>query len=269
MRRRRRLPLRHAVALGAVQGPAELLPVSSSGHLVLLPALLGWPYTRLPADVRKTFEVALHAGTAAALVLLWRRDVAVALRRPAETALLTAPAAVAGLALEDVVEQRLSEPAVAAVAQIAAGTALAASQRRLGRVALPPDRYQVPISRYSAALVGVAQAAALVPGVSRNGSTLTAAALLGLDRTEAAAISRRAALPVVAGATALKAFRLGRSGVPRPLRAPFAAGAGAAFASTLAAAPLARLPERHSWLPWAAWRVALGTLALRRLQALQ
>ena len=264
--RRRRLPLHHAVALGAIQGPAELLPVSSSGHLVLVPALLGWRYPGLPPDVRKAFEVALHAGTAAALVLLWRRDVAAALRRPAETALLTAPAAAAGLALEDLVEQRLSQPVVAATAQIAAGTALAASQRRLGEK--PQIGRQAPNLRISA-LVGVAQAAALVPGVSRNGSTLTAAALLGLDRVEAAAISRRAALPVVAGAAALKAVRVARGGVPRRLRGPFAAGAATAFASTVAAAPLARLPERHSWLPWAAWRVGLGAVALRRLQALQ
>ena len=270
--RRRRLPLRHAAALGALQGPAEMLPVSSSGHLVLVPALLGWPYARLPAGVRKTFEVALHAGTAAALALVWRRDVAAALRRPAETALLTAPAAIAGLALERVVEERLSDPAVTAAAQLAGGLALALSQRRLGRyqVPLPREGYQVRALPGSTALaIGVAQAAALVPGVSRNGATLTAAALAGLDRESAAAVSRRAALPVIGGAAALKAFRLVRSGLPRPLRAPFAVGAGAALASTLAAAPLARLPERHSWLPWSVWRGALGAVALRRAQALQ
>jgi len=284
--RRRRLPLRHALALGAIQGPAELVPVSSSGHLVLVPALLGWPCTRLPAEDRKTFEVALHAGTAAALLLLWRRDVLEALRRPAESMLLTAPAAVAGLALERVVEERLSTPPVAAAAQIAGGAALALSQLRLepaesaqfaGQARTARD--SEPVSAQFAGqarklggfglVVGVAQAAALVPGVSRNGATLTAAALAGLGRAEAAAVSRRAAIPIVAGATALKAFRLSRRGLRRELRAPFAAGAGAAFAATLAAAPLGRLPGRHSWLPWAAWRVGLGAIALRRLQALQ
>ena len=241
--------------------------MSSSGHLVLVPALLGWPYARLPADVRKTFEVALHAGAAAALALIWRRDVLDAARRPAETALLTAPAAVAGLALEHAVEERLSRPEVAALAQIAGGTALAASQRRL--TTSPADRGQTPMPRYSVFAVGVAQAAALVPGVSRNGVTLTAAALAGMTRPDAAALSRRAALPIVVGATALKAARLVRGGLAPELRGPFATGAAAAFASTLAAAPLGRMTERRSWLPWAAWRVGLGAFALRRLQTLQ
>ena len=258
--RRRRLPLRHAIALGALQGPAELLPVSSSGHLVLVPALLGWPYARLPADVRKTFEVAVHAGSAAALALVWRRDLAAGLRDPLGTALLTAPAAAAGLGFEEVVEERLSSPAIAAGALIGGGAVMALSQRRLG---------EAPPSRARLAAVGLAQACALVPGVSRNGATLTAAALTGLDRSAAAAVSRRAALPVVAGAAGLKGLRLARGGLPRRLRAPFAAGAAAAFASTLLSAPLGRLPGRHSWLPWAAWRGALGAAALRRLQALE
>ena len=261
-RRRRRLTLRQAAALGLVQGPAELLPVSSSGHLVLVPALLDWPYTRLPADVRKAFEVALHAGTAAALVLVWRRDLAEALRRPAETALLAAPAAAAGVTLERVLEERMSRPEVAAAAQIAGGVLLAASQRRL----------EVPETRSAAIrylVPGAAQAFALVPGVSRNGAALTGAAMAGFDRAEAAAISRRAALAVIGGAAALKAYRLARGGLRAELRGPFAVGAAAAFASTLAAAPLGRLPARRSWLPWAAWRVALGAVALRRLQPLQ
>jgi undecaprenyl-diphosphatase len=64
------LPLRHALALGALHGPAELLPVSSSAHVALVPQLLGWPYADLPPDVRKAFEVALHTGTFAGLVAL-------------------------------------------------------------------------------------------------------------------------------------------------------------------------------------------------------
>src|SRR5919204_3668666 len=71
-----RLPLQHAIALGAIQGPTELLPVSSSGHLTLVPAMLGWRYRELDPEIRKSFEVALHAGGAAALLIGLRREVA-------------------------------------------------------------------------------------------------------------------------------------------------------------------------------------------------
>ena len=87
-RRRGRLSVRQAVLLGLIQGPAEVLPVSSSGHLVLVPALLDWPYARLPADVRKAFEVALHAGAGAALAWLLRDETVAAAKDPAGTAML-------------------------------------------------------------------------------------------------------------------------------------------------------------------------------------
>jgi undecaprenyl-diphosphatase len=116
--------------------------------------------------------------------------------------------------------------------------------------------------------VGLAQAFALVPGVSRNGATLTAARALGMDRREAARLSWRAGLPIIAGATLLKSIRVAQRGLPKDLHAPFAAGAGAAFASTLAAAPLRHAVER-SWLPLGAYRVALGAIALRRLHRLE
>ena len=105
-----RLSIAQALALGLIQGPAEVLPVSSSGHLVLVPALLGWPYARLPADVRKTFEVALHTGAGLALLWLLRSDAAAAARDPFGTALLTAPAAAIALGLEDTIEERASNP---------------------------------------------------------------------------------------------------------------------------------------------------------------
>jgi undecaprenyl-diphosphatase len=125
--RLRRLSVPQAVALGLIQGPAELLPVSSSGHLVLVPALLGWPYARLDADVRKAFEVALHAGAGLALAWLLRDDARAALRDPVGTALLAGPAAAIGFGLEPLIEERLSNARVAAVAQIASGCALAAA----------------------------------------------------------------------------------------------------------------------------------------------
>ena len=244
-----------------IQGPAELLPVSSSGHLVLVPAMLDWPYARLDADVRKTFEVALHAGAGVAIAWLMREELVADLRDPLGTALLAAPAAVAALAFETVIEERLSAPRIAAVALIAGGAALAVTNR-VRALLLQPGRSRVH------AYVGLAQAAALVPGVSRGGATLVAGRLAGLSREEALAMSWRAGLPVIGGATLLKAVRLRRRGLERELRAPFAAGAAAAFASTLAAAPLLGL-LRRSWAPIGAYRVAFGAVALRRLHRLQ
>lgn len=257
-RRSGRLSVRQALALGLIQGPAEVLPVSSSGHLVLVPALLGWPYARLPADVRKTFEVALHTGAGLALLWLLRSDAAAAARDPVGTALLTAPAAGIALALEDAIEERASTPGIAATAMIAGGIGLWATDSATN----PPKS----LRGFSQGLVGVAQAAALVPGVSRNGATLTVARALGFDRETAARLSWRAGLPIIGAATLLKLVRLRQDGLARELRAPFAAGAAAAFASTLAAAPLLRVRRQRVT---AAYRVAFGALALRRLHRVE
>jgi undecaprenyl-diphosphatase len=257
-RRRAGLSVRQAVVLGLIQGPAEVLPVSSSGHLVLVPALLGWPYARLPADVRKTFEVALHTGAGLALAWLLRDDVMAAIGDPAGTALLAVPASAVALALEDRIERKASDPQVAAAAMIAGGIGLWATDSDTN-----PHKGVRPLSQ---GCVGVAQAAALVPGVSRNGATLTAARALGFDREAAARLSWRAGLPIIGGATLLKLVRLSQHGLAPELRRPFAAGAVAAFASTLAAAPLLRVRSQRVT---AAYRVAFGAFALRRLHRLE
>src|SRR5881628_4007966 len=110
-----RLPARHAIALGALQGPTELLPVSSSGHLVVVPSLLRWPYAELDAELRKAFEVALHAGTAAALLLALRAEVDEAARgldrrRAQLIALSFVPPAILAFVLERPIERRLGTP---------------------------------------------------------------------------------------------------------------------------------------------------------------
>jgi undecaprenyl-diphosphatase len=224
--------------------------VSSSGHLALLPHLLGWPYAKLPADVRKTFEVALHAGSAPALLLALRREPAVDLQL---IALTLAPAAVAGLLLERLVEERLGGPRSVAAAQVLAGAALLAADRMPERRSTP-----TPVDHLA---VGAAQALALAPGVSRSGAALTAARLRGLSREAAASLALRAALPVTAGAGVLKGARVVREGVAADLRGALAAGAAAAFASALAALPLAR---RTRWGPLAAYRIALGLATICR-----
>jgi undecaprenyl-diphosphatase len=253
------------VALGLIQGPAEVLPVSSSGHLVLVPDLLGWPYSRLDGELRKAFEVALHAGTAAGLVVAMRRQVAakaceIGPRGLGRLALTFLPAAAAGLAFERPIEERLGTARSVAAAQVAAGAALWVADARGGT---RPER---SATWRDALWIGVAQAAALVPGVSRGGATLTAARLRGFDRAAAGSLSRQAALPVIAGASVLKGVRLARRGFPPALATPFAAGAGAALVSTLASAGLAGVLEgRRSLAPVAAYRIALGAAAMVRL----
>ena len=256
------LPIRHAVALGAIQGAAELLPVSSSAHLAVIPALLGWPYARLGPELRKAFEAALHAGTAAAFAVVLRGEIAQAVRelgRPQAlgAALALGPPAVAGLLLERPIERRLGAPRHVAAVQILAGIALAAADRR------PADRGHGGAGPVDDLVLGLAQAAALVPGVSRSGAILTAARLRRVDRAGASRLSRGAALPVLLAAGGLKGVRLARRGMPAGLWWPFTAGFGAAVLSTVAAKRLfQRFEQRSSYAPLAAYRLAFGLLAL-------
>jgi undecaprenyl-diphosphatase len=240
-----------ALALGALQGPAELLPVSSSGHLALVPRLLGWDYCELPPDARKTFEVALHAGSAPAVALALRGELT---RAPHLQALTVLPAAVIGLAFEEQIEQRLGGVRSVAIAQIAGGLALLLADRRA------EERSEASALDHLA--VGLAQAAALIPGVSRSGAALTAARLRGLSRQASADLALRAALPVTVGAGLLKGVRAVQNGVAPELRVPAAAGAAAALGSALAALPLARGTR---WGLVSGYRVALGAAALRFL----
>jgi undecaprenyl-diphosphatase len=260
----RELPLGEAVALGAIQGPTELLPVSSSGHLVLVPSTLGWRYRDLDPDLRKSFEVALHAGGAVALLIGLRREVAAYARsfgidNLVNLALSFAPAALAALAFEGPIERHLSEPRPVAIALIAGAVAMAAAD------GFPEERSRGQATAADALAIGFAQACALVPGVSRNGATLSAARVLRFRRPDANVISRQIALPVILGATVLKGVRVARRGLPPGVAAGTIAGAGAAFASTLASMRLIAMLERsRSLLPYAGYRAALGAIALWR-----
>jgi undecaprenyl-diphosphatase len=255
------------VALGALQGPAELLPVSSSGHIVLVPELLRWPYGTLDPALRKAFEVALHAGTAAALSIALRDEVAEVLvtlrvRRLLGIALAFVPPAAAAFEWERPIEERLGSARSVAWAQLLAGAALGAADRR------PAERPFAAAGLLDHALVGMGQAAALVPGVSRGGASLTALRLRRFERPAAHRLSRHAALPVILAAAGLKGARLARRGLPPGLRAPFAAGAAAAFASTaLSARLIPRMDAAPSYLPFALYRVGIGVLTLARARA--
>ena len=240
---------REALALGLLHGPAELLPVSSSGHATAIPWLLGWEVAGWDGTRRKELEVALHAGTAAALLIAARPP----RPRPALVAAAVLPPALAGLALERPIEARLGTPATLAAGLLAGAAALVAADRA------PAARAWADATTADGWWLGLAQAAALVPGVSRSGATLAAARARGFARADAARLSWEVALPVLLGASGLKAWRL-RGGV-RDVR-PLAVAAGAAFASTLAAAGTIGLERRRPLWPWAAWRAGLAAVVL-------
>ena len=261
-----KLRVGQAIALGALHGPAELLPISSSGHVALIPWLLHWDYDQLDDELRKSFEVVVHAGTAAALLITLRDEVdeavrALNARRLALIALSFAPPAVVGYTLERPIEGRFGTPPTIAAALVIGAIAMAWSDRAA------QERTHTEAGACDALWLGVAQACALVPGISRNGATLAAARARRFTRADANRLSRHAALPVIAGATALKGWRLKRRGLPPGTGVPFAAGALAAFASTLGSTWLIRQVERdRSLLPYAAYRVALAGLVARRLR---
>jgi undecaprenyl-diphosphatase len=262
-----RLPLHEALLLGALHGPAELLPISSSGHIALVPWLLRWRYCELDAELRKSFEVALHAGTAAALLITLRDEVDEAIttmtpRRALLVGLSFAPPALVGYTLERPIERHLGTAASIASGLIVGSLAMAWADRS------PQQRTHTEADAVDALWLGIGQACALIPGVSRNGATLAAARRRGFTREDANRLSRHAALPVIAGATLLKGVRLRRRGLPAGTLVPFLAGAGASFASTLGSTWLIRQVERdRSLAPYAIYRIALATVAFRRLIA--
>jgi undecaprenyl-diphosphatase len=254
-----------AIVLGAVQGPAELLPVSSSAHLTLIPWLAGWKAEERDSELQKSFEVALHAGAAGALLVGQRHVIAEELgsfdaRKAAVLALSFLPPAICGLAFERSIERRLGGPLSSAIGLLAGAAGMVVADRR------PQVRARGAATPLDGLLLGLAQAAALVPGVSRNGATLTAARLRGFTREHSNMLSRTVALPVIMGAALLKGARLSRRGLPAGEGAGIVAGTATSFASTLASQTLIRLVERDSALwPYSAYRAGLASVVLGRL----
>jgi undecaprenyl-diphosphatase len=270
----RSLPLRHAVALGVLHGPAELLPISSSAHTTLLPWLLDWPYARLDGQQRKAFEVALHAGAGAALAIHLRRELVEELcgvdaRRLVVIALSLAPPALVGYVLERPIGQRLGAPRSIAAGLAVGAVAMALADVRARADANPLARAQKDARATDGLALGLAQAAALIPGVSRNGATLTAARARGFSRAAAQTLSWHAGLPVIAGASALEGVRTRRDGATREQRLAQLTGAVSAFASTLAVARLLQrqLRDGQPLWPFALYRAALAALVVSRSSA--
>lgn len=254
-----------AIVLGAVQGPTELLPVSSSAHLTLVPWFLGWTREDGDAELEKTFGVALHAGAAAALLVGQRQVIIEELRtfdrrKATVLGLSFLPAALFGVLFERLIERRLGGPVPTAAGLLAGAGAMVAADRT------PQQRDRGQATAADGLALGLAQAAALAPGISRNGATLSVARWRGFSRQHANMLSRTVALPVIVGAALLKGSRLRRRTLPPGQRVAFAAGTASSFGSTLASQALIRLVERDRALwPYAAYRAGLAGVVLARL----
>jgi undecaprenyl-diphosphatase len=229
------LSILQAIVLGITQGATEFAPVSSSGHLILVPWLFGWSILRDP-ELNKTFDVALHMGTLVGALAYFWRDVArylAAWIRSIRTRSIrgtderlawalvvgTIPGALAGAAFEGLITDRLGQPWLIAVMLAVFGVVLyvvdrlASERRRLDDVTVRDGL-----------VLGVAQALALQPGVSRSGVTITVARAFGLERPAAARFSFLLSLPIIAGAGVFKGVDLARSGIPSGMGWPFVWG---------------------------------------------
>ena len=258
------LTVSRALVLGGIHGPAELLPISSSAHLSLVPWFAGWRWAALDAATRKDFEVALHAGTAAGVLVGQRRAVAAEVRRldapgVAAVGLAAAVPALVGFALERRIEERLGGAGTIAVGLVAGAAAMVLADRT------PQDRQPEELGAADGLALGAAQAVALFPGVSRAGATIAAARWRRFSRREANLLSRTVALPVIVGAGVLRAARMRRRRLNPRIQRGIATGALAAFASTLVSQGLLRVADRDGSLwPYAAYRLALaGAIAVK------
>ena len=254
-----------ALVLGVIQGLSEFLPVSSSAHLTLTPWVLGWE------DPGLAFDVALHLGTLVALVWVFRHDwvtltrsgIEVLRHRRVETGdqrramyilLATIPAGLAGWFLEDLAEGSLRAPVLIAGTLMVMGLLLWWADRLAPRTQVLGD-----MTWRQALLIGCAQAFSLVPGVSRSGSTITAARALGFDRSAAATFSFLLSFPITVAAVLAKAGDALHAGLTPPLAVGVVA---AAVSSAAAIVILLRYVSRRSYGVFALYRLVAGAAVL-------
>jgi undecaprenyl-diphosphatase len=266
--------LGQAVVMGIVQGLTEFLPVSSSGHLIVVPYIAGW---HDPFITSLAFSVMLHIGTLAALLVYFRSDwarlipagLATVRDRSFESdqdrrlawliAVATVPALILGVLLNDLVEKRFREIGLVALMLVAGGAILWLAERRGSRRLLAFD-----LTFPKALAIGGAQALALVPGISRSGISISAGLFAGLDRESAARFSFLMATPVTAAAAAYETLKVatGGAGVAVQL-APLVAGMAASLVAGLVAiAVLLRFLRTRTTDVFVAYRIVLAAIVL-------
>ena len=263
-----------ALLLGVVQGLTEFLPISSSGHLIVVPWLQEYTFLIENEQFNKTFDVALHAGTLVAAIVYFRREV-VALTRgfleavarrsistPARRlsvaiAVGTIPAVIAGGLFADLFEEHLGEPWMIGIQLIVFGWLLFYADK------LPQRKDLEGATIRDGLYIGLAQVLALAPGTSRSGITITAGRWLGLDRDGAARFSFLMLIPIVAGATVFKTASAVQEGLPSGVAGPMVVGTiAAAVSGYLAIAFLLRLVRTSSYRPFVYYRYAAGAAIL-------
>jgi len=274
------LPNWQALVLGIVQGLTELLPISSSGHLILVPWLFDWDYLETHDEFNQTFDVALHVGTLVAVVFYFWEDVKTLVsawvgsvrRRRIESpheriawfvAIATVPAAAVGALGEGFIAEHLGEPWQIAILLAFFGVLLWVADRT------PPRRQMSDLGLGTAVAVGFAQSLALMPGVSRSGITITAARFLGLDRDSAARFSFLLLIPIVFGASLWEGVNDVLLGdLPPGSAGPFVVGMLASAASGLVAIwGLLGYVRRHDYTIFVVFRLAVAALILLLIAA--
>jgi undecaprenyl-diphosphatase len=263
-----------ALLLGVVQGLTEFLPISSSGHLIIVPWLQDYTFLQENPEFNKTFDVALHAGTLIAAIAYFRVEVVTLLRGFFEAArqrairtqeqrlaiaiaIGTVPAVIAGGLGSSFIDEHLGEPWMIAIQLIVFGALLGYADR------MPQRRALGDASLRDGWYVGLAQVLALAPGTSRSGITITAGRWLGLDRDAAARFSFLLLIPAVAGATVYKAASAVHEGLPSGVAGPMVVGTiAAAVSGYLAISFLLRLVRTTSYRPFVLYRYAAGAAIL-------
>jgi undecaprenyl-diphosphatase len=269
------LSVLHAIILGIVQGLSEFLPISSSGHLILVPELFGWTELTSNDSLNKTFDVALHLGTLIAVLAYFRRDVwsyIVAAWHSLRTRSVTTvderiawlllisaiPGAIIGALFTSVIEDNLGDPILIGINLILFALVLQWADGLSG--VRPTQDFQ----RRDAVLMGVAQALALAPGVSRSGATISASRWLRFDRASAAKLSFLMSIPITGGAVLYKGAQMFRDGgIPSGFGGAFFWGIVASMVSGfLAIAFLLRYVRTHSFLPFVIYRIVVGVAVI-------
>jgi undecaprenyl-diphosphatase len=265
------LSVLHAIILGIVQGLSEFLPISSSGHLILVPELFGWTELTSNDSLNKTFDVALHLGTLIAVLAYFRhevlsyvvaawhslrtRSVTTVDERIAWLLLVTAiPGAILGALFTSVIEENLGDPILIGVNLIVFALVLQWADGLTG------DRPTEAFRRRDAITMGLAQALALAPGVSRSGATISAGRWLHFDRASAAKLSFLMSIPITGGAALYKGAEMFRDGgIPSGFGGAFFWGIIASMVSGFVAiAFLLRFVRTHSFTPFVIYRIVVG-----------
>jgi undecaprenyl-diphosphatase len=265
------MPLYQAVWLAIIQGLTEFLPISSNAHLTVIPALLGWK------DPGLGFDVALHAGTLAAIVIYFFRDwvqvIANGLgfsyrgKRPDENSrsllwflvIATIPAGLAGLKFQKYAENSWRSFYVIGAAEIILGVLLFAADR-VGREKDGLNQMNL----FDSICIGIAQALAIIPGVSRSGVTITAARFLHFDREPAARFSFLLSAPIIAAAASKDAWDLHKEGgIPPEMRLPYLAGIlVSGVVGVLVIAFFLKYLRRHSLDVFVWYRIGFGIMVI-------